>query len=137
MKKFLTLMIMALFMSGILHLTFAIHYCGGKIADTRLSLAGQKATCGMHHEIKLSSEASISSGCCDDETMVYSFDDEYAPSVLKSTLNIQNITLQLFTGFSYFHYLSFIPSGNYIDSGPPKINCPNTVSIDRICSYLI
>lgn len=137
MRKLLTIIVTILFLSGIMHLTVAIHYCGGEISETRISVNGKMASCGMHHENTTSSEASVSLRCCDDETMVYKFDDEYAPSVLKPvTPGMQNVSLQPPAGFS-FHYLSFFSPGDYIDSGPQNISCPNSVSIERICSYLI
>ncbi|HEX2394679.1 MAG TPA: hypothetical protein VHI78_04995 [Bacteroidales bacterium] len=137
MKKYLSIMVTVLFLSGIFHLTVAIHYCGGEISETLISVNGKKASCGMHHEMDLSSETNVSSRCCDDETVIYSVDKDYAPSSLNSTRAVLSLLIQLSTGLSSVQNIPFITSVNYTDSGPPEFSWPNSVSIARICTYRI
>lgn len=139
MKKFLTILLTLLFSSAMLHLTVALHYCGGKISDTKISVTGKMASCGMHHEMDLSLVTSVSSGCCDDETMIYSVDNDYAPSALKSIKTLQNGSVQFYTGLNSLNNLNpiFNTSLNYSDTGPPVFSCPGSVSLAWICTYRI
>lgn len=137
MKKFLTILVALLFSSAILHLTVALHYCGGKISDTKISVTGKMASCGMQHEMDLSLVTSVSSRCCDDETLIYSVDNDYAPSALKTIKAFQNGSVQFFTGLNSLNNPIFSTSLNYSDTGPPVFSSPSSVSLTRICTYRI
>jgi hypothetical protein len=47
MKKGTSISLVILILTGMLHLTVANHYCGGKIAASKVSSSGQLANCGM------------------------------------------------------------------------------------------
>lgn len=55
-------------MAGMMHLSIANHYCGGKLAGTKVSISGQLASCGMEIEkMKLPETGSrLKDNCCDD-----------------------------------------------------------------------
>src|SRR4030042_1463721 len=80
------------FLSG-MHFSLATHYCQGKIAATKFSLSGEKASCGMEKCTSESpaKETQIESNCCMDEISVYATDNNYTPSGLQIKKTIKNI----------------------------------------------
>jgi hypothetical protein len=68
MKKVLSISLVLLMLTAMLHLSVATHYCGGKIAASKISLSGELASCGMEgegKEIPLP-ETNLFAHCCDD-----------------------------------------------------------------------
>jgi hypothetical protein len=138
MKKLFSILFALLILLSGMHFSVATHYCGGKVAATRLSFSGTEATCGMisdrsHH----SDETQISRYCCDDEVAVYEINTDYSPS----SSNVKEITRGMFHEFQ-------IPGGFSIHSSLPLlINPPNAsppgwylasaVSMAAICVFRI
>jgi hypothetical protein len=80
------------FLSG-MHISLATHYCQGKIAATKFSISGEKASCGME-KCKTNFPVTgnqIASNCCRDEIAVYATDNNYTPEVTQITKTAENI----------------------------------------------
>ncbi len=137
MKKFFTIPLALLILLSGMHFTFATHYCGGKIAATKVSLSGEEATCGMIHGSDNSSETRISRHCCDDELVVYKIDSDYSPS----SFQFKEITLPILlefhipVKFSLHSDLSSVT--NTLFGSPPDYNPANAVSMADICVFRI
>ena len=122
-----------------LHFSIATHYCGGKIAASKVSLTGKLANCGME-----SSEKGVplpgtnfSSHCCDDVVTSCGIDSNYEPSfsfVPESyQYNFQVFALPV--GLSVNSISDIIPS--YTNVCPPGALMSTNVDLSDICVFRI
>jgi len=121
------------------HFTVAKHFCGGELVDTKLSLSGKLATCGMasDNERSPASGIEIKNHCCDNKVSTIGIINNYIPSI---TLVNENIDVQFFS----FHlpvnlFLSSQVNFNSISANisPPGKIPLTTVSLDDICVFRI
>jgi hypothetical protein len=82
MKKVFSISLIILTIVAMVQLSVATHYCGGKIAASKISLSGKVANCGMEdNEGKLpSSGIFYTSHCCENVIVKYSITNNYFPS---------------------------------------------------------
>ena len=139
MKRiFAILFSLFVFLSG-MHISLATHYCQGKIAATKFSFSGEKASCGME---KCTSNykakgIQINSNCCIDEISDYLTDNNYTPSGFQYKKSVKTI-FQVFLmpvkhnpavlNFS----LSFITN-----TSPPGYPFIAAMSLPEICVFRI
>jgi hypothetical protein len=122
-----------------LHLSIASHFCGGQLADVKISLTGKDASCGMEAE----SDSSFPSGkfikthCCTNDLTTLTVDSNYSPSfaksidVLQKVIHISGIPLtEIVKDLAFTHYSHPILS-------PPGIFRANTVELADICVFRI
>ncbi|MEI6680088.1 MAG: hypothetical protein WCL21_15850 [Mariniphaga sp.] len=145
MKKVLAITFALLILLSGIHLTIDKHFCSGKIAQTKVSVTGEMATCGMG-SCGIEDRAGkkdvlpgkhLEKHCCDDDILVFSFDNDYSPS---------------FFDFKSFSKLAFhlvhIPASLSSDSSnnlnlfgtnvnPPGIFQASEVSLPDICVFRI
>ena len=79
MKKVFAILGAILLLTSGMKVSIDHHYCGGTLADVKISLSGKLASCGMEEE-KIPScpdHQTVSSKCCDDQVTFYSFDSKY------------------------------------------------------------
>jgi hypothetical protein len=139
MKKYLAIPVALLILLSGMNMNFAIHYCGGKIADSKISLTGKKAICGMESDNKTNSSThdNFSSECCKDDLLVYSVEKTYSPLVF----HLKEITWDVLQEFS-------IPKGlisdllynlfrNHANVSLPGTYSASAVSMANICVFLI
>ena len=139
MKKFSVIPVALLILLSGMHMTVATHFCGGKVAATRVSFSGESASCGMENRDKAtsSSETRISSHCCYNEFAIYLIEDDYAPSGFQSGD---------FHSFSLWH--SFVSSvtaekthlftaSNTTEVRPPGYFMSTAVNRTDICVFRI
>jgi hypothetical protein len=122
-----------------MNFTVATHYCGGKIAATKVSFTGEEASCGMisDHKTDNPGETQISSKCCDDEIAVYKIDSDYSPSSFHFNDISQNI-LQEFhipPGFAFQSPVSLLTIPANVS--PPDCFMANAVRMANICVFRI
>jgi hypothetical protein len=139
MKKFITIPLALLILLSGMHFTIATHYCGGRIAATKVSLSGKEATCGMisGHRSDNSGETRVSKRCCDNEFSVYKIDSDYSPSAFHGKEITQNM-LQVFQipeGFSFHSNISLLTRPANVS--PPDYFLANAVSMAGICVFRI
>lgn len=139
MKKFLTIPLALLILLSGMHFTIATHYCGGKIAATKVSLSGKEATCGMisGHRSDNSGETQVSKQCCDNEFSVYKIDSDYSPSAFHCKEITQNILqeFQVPEGFSFHSTNALLTHPTNVS--PPDYYLANAVSMADICVFRI
>jgi hypothetical protein len=139
MMKFLAIPLALLILLSGMHFTVATHYCGGKLAATRLSFSGKEASCGMisDHRSDNSNETRVSSKCCDNEIAVYKIGSDYSPSSFHFKEFTQNIIqeFQVPEGFSFHSNISLLTRPANVS--PPNYFLANAVSMAGICVFRI
>jgi len=122
-----------------MQLTISTHYCGGELADSKVSILGQIASCGMESATDECTQpgSHVESSCCNDKVSVYAVDHNYSPSftefkafsqtVLQVFTIPENITFNSHTSLSCFN----------TDVGPPVFLLANAVSLPKICVFRI
>ena len=142
MKKVLSILFATLILLSGMHLSIATHWCGGEIAQVKLSFTHEKATCGMCGEEKSAPLANYTTtifneGCCKDKMSFYVVDSNFSPSTFQTNQPAYQL-LQVFDipktiGILFLHTNSTLntnvqPPGNYIASA---------VSLPDICVFRI
>lgn len=96
MKKIVSIFLLLLTLTALLHLSVATHFCGGVEVASKVSLTGKLANCGMEapkSEIPVSG-TSLSRHCCDNHISYCGIYTNYVPSfsfVAKTFHNISQI----------------------------------------------
>ena len=127
MKKILSISVaLLMFLSG-MQLTISQHYCGGELADAKVSLTGHIASCGMEGETDECTQPGnhVESSCCNNQVSVYAVDHNFAPS-FTSFKAFEHPVLQVFilpeiqnfnaiTAYNHF-YTDVSPPPNWLVS---------------------
>jgi len=139
MKKFLTIPLALLILLSGMHFTIATHLCGGEIAETKVSLSGKEASCGMvsDEKSKPSSETSFNSDCCENEFSIYSTDNNYFPSEFHVKEITQNILHVFYIPENFSFHPNFPLFANLTNVSPPDNFMANAVSGVYICVFRI
>ena len=122
-----------------LQLTISMHYCGGELAQSKVSLTGHVASCGMETATDNCTHASTieESSCCKNKVSVYEVDDNYAPSFTEFKAFAQTV-LQVFVIPENITFHSLTSASNlYTDASPPDFLPANAVSLPKICVFRI
>ncbi len=122
-----------------MHFSIATHFCEGEIASTKISVAGEAASCGMETtKDKCSIPGKhIEKHCCENKISVLAVDKNYAPSFTEFNSFAQNI-LQVFiipVSSSIYSYSAI--NLNSTDVSPPENILVDAVSLPKICVFLI
>jgi hypothetical protein len=127
MKKILSILFAILILLSGIHVTIAIHYCGGELAASKVSVSGELASCGMEGPAENCPLQGKQMGnhCCDDKVSVLAVENSYAPSYFE----FKAISHQIVHIFNFpaniprqsiavlnFLYTNFRPPGNYLVS---------------------
>jgi len=139
MKKLLSISLALLMLLSGMQITISMHYCGGELADSKVSLTGHLASCGMEGETDECTQPGnhVESSCCNNQVSVYALDQNYSPSFSEFKAFPQSV-LQVFTvpENSSFHSKS-ATNITSTDAGPPENTLVNAVSLPKICVFLI
>jgi hypothetical protein len=138
-KKVLTILTAVLLLASGMHLSFASHYCGGKLAAVRLSVTGEYATCGMERCITGAgtTQKTYSDNCCENHISAFSLGNyESTTSLLPGSPEQKTIH---FSGIPVYpllsHDYSFKAYGS--NTSPPGNYCPENLSIPILCVFRI
>ena len=121
------------------HFTIAKHFCGGELVDTKLSISGKLATCGMasDDDRSLSPGIEIKNHCCDNKISTIGIINNYIPSIclMKENVNVQPSPFHLPVNL-------LLCSQNFHNNISPIIRPPGkissaSVSLDDICVFRI
>jgi hypothetical protein len=81
MKKAASISLVLIMLVATVPFSVAMHFCGGNYSATRISLNGEKASCGMEDQSpSKSSHDLLSTHCCDDLITAFSICTNYVPS---------------------------------------------------------
>ena len=139
MKKLFSISVALLMLLSGMQLTISTHYCGGELADSKVSILGQIASCGMESATDECTQPGnhVESSCCNNEVSAYSIDHNFSPSfsefkafsqtILKVYSVPENITFPSLTSFTQI--LTVV--------SPPGFLPANGVSLPKICVFRI
>lgn len=129
MRKILGIMLSILLLVPALKLSLDRHYCGGELADVKISISGKLATCGMENEDQPHSGFPIFTGmCCEDQLTILSTDYRYYPeNLFHNNLKLSSDIPAEAAGHLSFLMksvietsLNFLPPGRYFPHGPEQ-----------------
>jgi hypothetical protein len=132
------LLVLGILLAGS-HAVISVHYCGGRIADTKVSLSGDIASCGMEGDEGTCPMpgSNLDRHCCEDQVNIAGIVNQYtAPSSEpeRSLNNYSNIHIIQIHGL---YPVSVSPITVYTSYYPPGYGLTNTVSLDKICVFRI
>lgn len=139
MKKVLAIFLSLLFVSAVLHISVATHYCGGKEVAATVSISGKLASCGMScpDEGMPFQGTSMKSHCCEDIVAVYGIDNDYTPSFSFMTGSYQY-------NFRVLAVSAILPERSQADTypiftniSPPGALMSTRVDLSGICVFRI
>ena len=122
-----------------MQLTISRHYCGGELADSKVSLVGQLANCGMETATDECTQPGnhVKTSCCNNQVSFYVVDHNYSPSFSEFNSFAQNI-LQVFIVPERIDFHSFTAINlSSTDTSPPGNFLVHAVSLPKICVFLI
>lgn len=139
MKKLFSISIAFIMLLSGLQFTVSRHYCGGELADSKVSVLGQVASCGMESATDDCTHANTieESSCCKNRVSVYEIDHNYSPSFTEFKAFAQTV-LQVFVipeNITFHSLTSF--SNLYTVASPPDFLPANAVSLPKICVFRI
>ena len=139
MKKLLSISLALLMLLSGMQLTISMHYCGGELADSKVSVTGHLASCGMETETDNCTSANTieETDCCRNKVSIYLVDQNYSPSYSEFKIFSQSV-LQIFSlpENNSFHSI-FATNTISTDVSPPENKLVHAVSLPKICVFLI
>jgi len=141
MKKFLSISFSLLILVSGLQLTVSTHYCGGKIAASKVSVSGALASCGMEAPVPVkqctTTGTHLESNCCNTKVSVFAIDNNYPPSV-SDYKSFSQTVLQVFDiPVSYQIQSLSVLSLYSTNVSPPGDFVVSAVSLPYICVFRI
>lgn len=77
MKRFVTFLLMVLYMAAAVGFSFSLHYCGGEYEGVHFTADVEKNCCG---------ESEHSDDCCQNKVVSAKYKDDHTPSAFKVVL---------------------------------------------------
>lgn len=137
MKKLFTIIIAVLILASGLRVSIDHHYCGGKLAGTKLSFSGRLASCGMETvQDNCSRQISVDKKCCEDQLTYYSLASQYLPEYFKISNPSPEENLQSFP-VSELLFSSYDFSNNNSWVLPPGEKLKPGITLSEICVFRI
>ena len=139
MKKGISISLTLLMITAMLHFSVAMHYCGGKIAASKISLTGKLATCGMESsekELPLSG-INFSKHCCDDVVIYMLTDNNYTQSfpIVQNSFQHNFQILGMPAGYPVLS--PAVSKSIFTNTGPPGTMMSADVDLSDICVFRI
>jgi len=139
MKKIFSISVALLMLLSGMQLTISRHYCGGALAESKVSLVGHIASCGMETATDECTQPGnhVESSCCNNKVSSYSVDHNFTPSFTDFNSFAQDI-LQVFIIPASIDFHSFTAINlSSTDNSPPGNSLIHAVSLTKICVFLI
>jgi hypothetical protein len=139
MKKGISISLSLLMLTAVMHLSVAIHYCGGIEVATRVSVTGKLANCGMGVSYEKTPQGGLNfnTHCCDDLVTFCGTDSNYTPTYLFALDSFQHNFqfLILPPRLSGYSNTDLIPL--YTNVYPPGLMMSTNVDLSDICVFRI
>ena len=139
MKKAVSISLIFLMLTALLHLSVASHYCNGNNVASKISLSGKLATCGMegHEQDSPQSGIRFTSHCCENLLTFFGTSNNYFPSFSFVT-EIHQLHFQVLAiSENLSHYSFALPILINTSVGPPGAPASNSVDLSAICVFRI
>lgn len=139
MKKLFSIAIALMMLLSGLQLTVSRHYCGGELADSKVSLVGHIASCGMETANDECTQPGnhIQSSCCNNKVSVYEVDHNYSPSFNEYKAFAQTLLQVLFIPKNITFNSLTVANQIVTVVRPPGTLPVNGVSLPQICVFRI
>jgi hypothetical protein len=139
MKKGISIALVGLLLTAMLHLSVATHYCHGNFAGAKISLSGKLASCGMEGvEIEHSIPGiELKSHCCDDMLIICGTDSNYSPSFYFPPDFYQNILQVFYLPAGLSPVSSEVVKSLFTNFSPPGELMSTNVDLTDICVFRI
>ncbi len=138
MKTILSIPLLILILFTGIRVEFASHYCGGYVSDTKISLTGELASCGMATDVENNTQQqTIRHHCCDNTLVAYSICNTYFASTYDADFNVQFSIDNILTPIDYILDNKIIINSTNNQSKPPGSFNPNSVDRPVICIFRI
>jgi hypothetical protein len=137
MKKLFSILLAGLIIASSVHLTIAAHYCGKSFEGYKVSVSGEKASCGMEQEAPACThERAIGHNCCSDKLASYLVNDNYSPASFNFNNSVPSDFVVL---FGITRLISNTPTSSnlQIAHAPPGEFMPYQVELASICTFRI
>jgi hypothetical protein len=139
MKKVFSISLSLLMVAAMLHISVAMHYCGGKEVATTVSLSGKLASCGMEcseEELPLTGTY-FNKQCCADIVTTFGIDNHYTPtySFIPESFqyNFQVLAIPVELSAKSQTDLNLL----YTSVSPPGVLMSTKVDLSNICVFRI
>lgn len=140
MRKFLSISLLLVFLFGTANLSIIRHFCGGRVAEVKLSILGD-ASCGMDTGKGACATDFCANGtsigkkpCCENELTQISIADNYKPASNNVLTNLQSLIISSYSNFTFILAKGYVtPIRNY-KTPPDGIH---SVSLSFIGVFLV
>ena len=144
MRKVLSISLLFVFLFGTANLSVIRHFCGGRVAEVKLSILGD-ASCGMDTNkgacasndfcgSNASSSSISKKPCCENELTQISITDDYKPASNNELTNLQSLIIAFHSNNIFTHLPGHVtPIRNY-KTPPDDIH---SVSLPFIRVFLV
>jgi hypothetical protein len=139
MRKGITILFVVIILLSGAQFTIATHFCGDKVAATKVSLSGKLASCGMESSDKIfpSSGSYLKSHCCDNKIATIGILNNFTAPVSICTENTQNFLSIYYLPVSQRAHSNSVTNVFYTSISPPgKFTAPS-VNLEGICVFRI
>lgn len=138
MKKVFSIFFAAVILLSGMHLSLATHFCGGQVADTKWSITGKTATCGMEETPQACPmHKGFDSNCCQNKVDNFVVDNNYSPSTFHSNVTIQKVLLNFILPLNLSAHTTKFYFSSIVNLHPPDKPSFNEVYLSKICVFRI
>jgi hypothetical protein len=137
MKRALIILISAVFIASGFQVSIDKHYCGGSLFATKISLTGEKASCGMEQSNSIcNSHSAVNAKCCEDLISSFSLNNNFFPEYYHLDKPFPEIHVFSFQKINLSESY-FSNTYNYNRIFPPGENLINRPGQSEICVFRI
>lgn len=138
MKNILTILLAFFILVSGMQFSIARHFCGGELADVKLSFAAKGDACGMERGLTAcTTNENTTSDCCRDEITKLSVDDYFGASSVQMKEVNQPETIWLFLPILQSLYSIDAEVQEFTDVGTQADCAVHEVSLPKICVFRI
>lgn len=139
MKKAVSILIAGIILLSGAHLSVSTHFCQGHYIATKISLTGEKATCGMPSDADNNSgQEQFKQNCCNNNIAQLAVDSNYEQSTFGHLPEVKDHELLAvaFALTTFIFSLSLFSSPITLEF-PPGGSYTRKVDLSFICTLLI
>jgi len=137
MKKVLIIIIAGILFASGMVVSIDRHYCGGNLADIKISFTGKMATCGMEQGNPVCPDHPvIGNKCCEDQVTYYCLSSNYFPEYFDIT-RPNPVRSIMASDFNNFNVNVLLHSELISWVVPPGYNILSRLTQQDICVFRI
>lgn len=139
MKKATSILLVLVILLAGFQAVISTHFCGGRIADTKVSLAGAIASCGMEgtEETCPMPGSNLDRHCCEDQINIAGIVNHYTAPSSEPERSLNNNSNSHIIQIHGLYPVSVSSITVYTSYYPPGYGLTNIVSLDKICVFRI